>query len=167
MIIYKPYAVDSIWCSILSHQMCPTTISLTGTICILSVCLTTRINPSTQSAQPCGSLYFVGITTAYSWTWGRNIHCWDFLHRLEKVDMVFPAGRRSWNWRIWFGGVQLKYNTGKEGTRPWKVLSRSLSVYWTQMSWDSGMSPSLASVYSTLQSSPRRSTDVGQWNGWR
>jgi len=125
------------------------------------------MNQSTQSAQPCGCLYIVGITTAYSWTWWCNIHCWDFLHHLEKVNMVFPAGRRSWNWRIWFGGVQLKYNTGNEGTRPLKVVSRSQSIYWTQMLWDSGMTPWLASVYSTLQSSPRCSTDVGQWNGWQ
>jgi len=143
------------------------TIALTGTICILSVCLTTRMNPSTQSAQPYGSLYFVGITTAYSQAWGCNIHCWVFLHLLEKFDIVFPAGRCIWNCRIWFGGVQLKYNTGKEGILPWKVLSRSLSTYWIQMIWDPGMIPWLASLYSTLQSSPRCSTDVGQWNGWR
>ena len=29
------------------------------------------------------------------------------------------------------------------------------------------MIPWLASLYSTLQSSPRYSTDVGQWNGWQ
>jgi len=156
---------DAAW---FSRTKCAgSTIAPTGTICILSVCLTTRMNPSTQLAQPCWSLYFVGITTTYSWGWWRNIHCWVCLHLLEKVDIDFPAGRHSWNWRIWFGGVQLKYNTWKEGTRPWKVLSRSLSVFWTQMVRDSGMIPWLASVYSTLQSSPRRSTDVGQWHGWQ
>jgi hypothetical protein len=35
------------------------------------------------------------------------------------------------------------------------------------MLWDSGMIPWLALVYFTLQSSPRRSTEVGLWNGWR
>jgi len=148
--------------AVFSHTKCAgPTIAPTGTICILSLCLTTLMNPSTQSSQPCGSLYFVGITTTYSWGWGRNMHCLVFLHLVEKVDIHFPAATHSWNWRIWFGGVHLKYNTGKEGTRPWKVLSRSLSVYWTQMLYDSGMIPWLASVHSTLQSSPRCSTDVG------
>jgi len=146
------------------------TIGPIGTKCILVVCLTTRMNPSTQSAQLWRSLNFVGITTAYSWAWGGNTHCWVVWHLLEKVDNAFPAGRRSWNWTISFGGVQQKYNTGNEGTRPWKVLSRSFSspcVYWTQMLWDSGMIPWLALVYSTLQSSSRHSTEVGLWNGWR
>ena len=76
------------------------TIAPMGTICILFVCLTTRMNPSTESAQPWRSLYFVGITTTYSWALGRNTHCWVILHLLEMVDIAFPAGRRSWNWRI-------------------------------------------------------------------
>jgi len=146
------------------------TIAPTGTIRILFVCLTTQMNMSTQSPQPWRSLYFVGITTAYSWTWGHNTQCCIVWHLIEKVDNAFPAGRHFWNWRIWFGGVQLKYHTGKEGIRPWKVLSRSFSsicVYWTQMLWASYLIPCLALVYSTLQSSPGRSTDVGQWNGWR
>ena len=126
------------------------TIAATGTICIILVCLTTRMNQSIQSAQPCRSLYFVDTTTAYFWTWGCTIHCWVFLHQLEKIDIVFPAARCTWNWRIWFSGVQQEYNTGREGTRSWKVLSRSLSVYWTQMSWESVMIPWLALVYSTL-----------------
>jgi len=142
------------------------TIALTGKISILSICLATRMNLSTQSAQPCGSLYIVGITTAYSWAWGCNIHFWVCLHLLGKIDIVFPGGMHSWNWRILFGGVQLEYYTEREETPPWKVLSRSLSVYWTQMLWDSGRIPWLALVYSILQSSPRCSTDVGQWNGW-
>jgi len=146
------------------------TIAPTGTRCILFVCLTTQMNPSTQSAKQWRSLYFVGITTAYSWTWGRNTHYCVFWHVLEKVDNGFPAGRRSWNSRIWSGGVQLKYNTEKAGIRPWKMLSRlfsSLFVYLTQMLWALGMISWLALVYSTLQSSPRHSTDIGQWNGWR
>jgi len=137
------------------------------TISIISVCLTTQMNPSTQSAQPCLSLYLVGITTAYSWGWGRNIHCWVFLHLLKMVSIAFPVGRCSWYWRIWFGGIKLKYITGTKGTWHWKVLSRSLAVYWIQMLWDSKIIPWLALVYSTLQSSPRHSTDVGQWNGWQ
>jgi len=146
------------------------TIASTGTIYIWFVCLTTRMKPSTQSAKPWRSLYFVGITTAYSAAWGRNTNRWVVWHLLEKVDNAFPAGRRSWNWRIWFGGVQLKYNAAKKGILPWKVLSwsfSSLCVYLTQMLWASGMIPWLALVYSTLQSSPRRSTEVGLWNGWR
>jgi len=125
------------------------------------------MNLLTQSAQPCRCLYFVAITTAYSWAWERNIFCWVFLQLVDKVDIITPMGRRSWNWRIWFGGVQLKYDTGTEGSWPWKVLLRLLSIYWTQMLWDSGLITCLALVYSALQSSPRRSTDVGQWNGWR
>jgi len=146
------------------------TIAPTGRICILFVCLTTRMNPSTQSGQRWRSLYFVVITTTHSWAWGRNTHRWVVWHLLEKVDNAFPAGRCCWNWRIWFGGVQLKYNTGKEGICPWKVLSRSFSslcVYWTKMLWAFGMIPWLALVYSTLQSSPRHSTEVGLWNGGR
>jgi len=141
-----------------SHLKCAgPTIAPMGTICILFVCLTTRMNPLTQSSPPWRSCNFVEITTVYSWAWGRNTHGWVFLHLLENVDIALPAGRCSWNWRIWFCGVQLKYNTGKEGIRPWKVLSRSLPslcVYWTQMWWASGMIPWLALVYSTLQSSP-------------
>jgi hypothetical protein len=129
--------------------------------------LTTQMNSSTQSAQPWRSLYFAGITTAYFWGWGHNIHCGVFLHLLGKVDIDFPVGRHSWNWRNWFGGVQLKHNKGKDRTQPWKVLSRTLSVYWTQMLWNSCMIPWLASVYSAWELFPRRSTDVEQWNGWR
>ena len=146
------------------------TIAPTGTICILFVFLTTWMDQPTQSAQPWRYLYFVGITTAYSWAWECNTHCWVVWHLFKKVDNTFPAGQRSWNWRIWLGGVQLNYNAGKEGTHPWKVLSRSFSLlcgYWTQMLWASGMIPWLALVYSTLQSSPRRSTEVGLWYGWR
>jgi len=154
--------------ALISHTKCAgRTIAPIGTICNVSVSLTTRMNPSTQAAQPWSSLYFVVITTAYSCSWEHNIHCWVFFHLLERFNNMFPMGRRSWNWRIWFGGVRLKYNTGKKGTRPMKVLSKSLSIYWTQMLWNSGMIPWLASVYSTLRSSPRCSTDVGQWNGWR
>jgi len=145
------------------------TIASMGSICILFVCLTTQMNLSTQSAQPWRSLYFVGITTVYSWAWGHKTHCWVFLHLLEKVNNAFPGGRRSWNWRIWFGGVQLKYNTGKEWICSSKGLSRSFSslcVYYTQTLWTSGTIPWLALVYSTLQSSPRRSTEVGLWNSW-
>jgi len=146
------------------------TIAPMGSICILFVCLTTPMSWSTQSAQPWRSLNFVAITTAYSWGWGHSTHRWVCLHLLEKVDFDLPAGRPSWIWRILFGGVQIKYNTGKEAIRPWKVLSRSFSslcIYWTQMLWASGMIPWLALVFSTLQSSPRRSTDVGLWNSWR
>jgi len=145
------------------------TIAPTGTICIVFVCLTTRMNPSTQSAQPWRSLYFVAITTVYSWAWGRNAHSWVILYLFEKVDIAFPAGRHSWNWRTWFGGVQLKYTTEIEGIRCWKVLSRSFSslcIYRTQMSCATGMIPGLALVYSTMQSSPRHSIEVGLWNGW-
>jgi hypothetical protein len=56
-----------------------------------------------------------------------------YFHLVEKVDIVFLAGRGSRNWTIWFSGVQLKYNTGDEGKGQWKVLSRSLSVSWMQM----------------------------------
>jgi len=77
------------------------TIAPTGPIYILFVYLTTRMNPLTQSDQPWRSLYFVGITTTYSWAWGHNSHCWVFLHLLVKDNNAYPAGRCSWNWRIW------------------------------------------------------------------
>jgi len=167
MTMYKPYAIDSIWWSILSHQVCRSNncsnrynlhhISLFGN----------PDEPINTISQPCRLLYFDWITTAYSWGWGHYFHWWDFLQCWEKVAIMFPAGSRSWHWSVWLGGVQLKYTEGQEGTRPWKVLSRSLSVYWTQMLWDSGMIPWFALVYSTWQSGPRRSTDVRQWNGWR
>jgi len=146
------------------------TIGPKGRIGIWFVWLTTRMNPSTQSAHLWKSLYFVGITTGYSWAQGRNTHWWLFLNLSERVNIALPVGRCSRHWRIWFGGVQLKYNTGKEGICPWKVISRSFSslcVYWTPMLWASGMIPWLELLYSTLQSSPRRSTEVGQWNGWQ
>ena len=125
------------------------------------------MNQSKTSAQPCGSLYFVGITTTYPWASGCNMHCGVFLRILEKVNIVLPVGRCSWNWRIWFGSVQLRYSTGNDGTPPSKMLLSSVSLYWTHMLWDSGMIPWLALVYSILQSSPRHSTAKGQWNGLR
>jgi len=140
------------------------------TICILVICLTTRMHLSTRSAQPWISLYLVRMTIAYSWARGRNTHCWVFLHLFEMVNIAFLAGWHYWNWRIWFSGVQPKYMTGKERICPWKVLSRSFSslcVFCTQMSWASDMILLLALVYSTLQWSPRRSTEVLFWNGWR
>jgi len=142
------------------------TIDPPGTIYILLVDLITWMNVLIHSSELCGSLYFVGITTAYSWGSELNTDCW-VLHHGDNVNIVLPACKSLWNWQIWFGGVHLTYSTAKERTLPWKVLSRSLAVYWTQMSWDSGMIPWLALVYSTLQSSPRCSTHIGQWNGWR
>jgi len=145
------------------------TIAPTVTICISVVRLTARIIPLKQSAEPWTSLYFVGISTVYSWAWGHNTYCWVFLHLIEKVDNDFLAGGRVWHWKIWCSRVQLKYITGKEWIGPWKVLSRSFSslcIYWTQMLFASGMIPWLALEYSTLQSSSRCSTEVGLWNGW-
>jgi len=147
----------------------PTTAPM-GTICIILVCFTTRMNPSAQLAQACRSLFFVEIIAAYSWAWGRNTHCRVFLHLSEQVNISFLAGRRSRKWMIWFSWFKLKYDTGKEGFRPWKVLLRSFSslwVYWTHKLWASGMIPWLAFVYFTLQSSHTRSIEVGLWNGWR
>jgi len=146
------------------------TIALMGTICILFFCFTSQLNPSALSAQPWRSLNFNGIATAYSGTWGCITHCWVFFHYLQKVDIAYPAARRPWYCRIWFGRVQLKYDTRKEGILHWKVLLRSFSslcIYWTQMLWALDMIPQLALVYWTLQSSSRRSTDVGQWNRWQ
>ena len=140
-----------------TNSACPT-ITPRGTLYISFVCSTTQMNLSTHSAQPWRSLNFVGITTAYSWGWGRNIHCWVFLHLLQNIDIALLALRRSWNWRIWFGGVELKNNTGTGGIHSWKVLSRSFSslcIYWTQMFWVSGMICWLAMVCSTLQSGSR------------
>jgi len=142
------------------------TIARTDTICIVWGSLTTLMNLSTQSAQQCKCLQFVEITTAYSWTWGCNTQCWVLFYLSEKVDIILLAGRHSWNWRIWFSEVQLKYNTRNEGTQPWKVLLRSVSVYLTQMWSDLGMIPWMAFVHSTLKSCPRHSTEAGQWNGW-
>jgi hypothetical protein len=141
-------------------------VAATGTQCILSVSLTTEMNPSTQSAQPCRPLYCVGITTASGSAWGRNIYWTVFSHLLDQVSTVFPPGRRSCNSGIRFCGVQLQYITGNEGTRPWKVAWRSLSVYCTQMLRDFDVIASLAFASCTSQSSPRGSTHVGQWRGW-
>jgi len=145
------------------------TIRPIGIICILFVCLTTRMNLSTQSAQPWTSLYFVQITTRYSWAWGHYTHGGSCLRFLDVVDIAFPAGKCSSKWRIWISGVQLKYDTGKGAICPRRVLSRSFSslcIYWTPMLWASDMIPWLTLVYSTLQSTSRCSTEVGLWNGW-
>jgi len=154
-----------------SHTICVDPIRTPmGTIWIVFVCLTTRMNPSTQSAQSCGSLYLVLITTVYSWPCEHNTHRWVRLHLVAKVDIAFPAGRHCSNWRIWFSEVPLKWNAGKEGIRPWKGLSRSFSslcVYRTQMLWASEMIHWLVCVFSTLQSCPRCSIEVGLWNGRR
>jgi len=143
--------ISSLFNAAFSHtQYAGPTIAPKSTVCILSVYLTTWMNLSTQSAKLCRTLDFVGITNAYYWVWGRNIHCSVSLHCLEKIERVFPAGRCSWKWRIWFCGVQLKYDTGKKASQRWKVLSMSPFVYGIQMLWDSGMMPCLSSVYSTL-----------------
>ena len=149
-----------------SHTKCSgPTIAQTGTIWILFVCLTTQINPSTVSAQPWRSLCSVEITNVYSQSCGHNIDCWVLLQLFEKVNIIVPAGKCSWNWTIQFGRVQQKYNIGTKVTLPWKVLSRSHSVCCTQMLSDWGIIPRLALVYSTLQSSPKCSTDIWQWKG--
>jgi len=169
MSIYKPYAIDAARCSIVPHQIYHVN---NGSNCYNMhhiQLLTTRMNLSKQSAQQYGSLYFVGITTTYSWAWGCNTHCWVFWHHLENVNFAFPAGSHSCNWRIWFGGVQEKYITWKEGIHPCKVSSWSCSspcIYWTKMLWASGMIPWLVFIYSTSQSSPRQSTEIGLWSGW-
>jgi len=108
------------------------------------------------------------------------LHCWNhhcifanwimsypllrLLARFSKGQYRCPVGRRFWNSRICFGRVQLKNNTGKQRTLPLKVLSRLLSIYWTQMLWNLGVIPLLAVLYSRVQSSPRRSIDIEQWN---
>jgi len=139
----------------------------TGTICVLSDCFTAWMNLSIQSAPPCWSLCFVGITTAYSWAWRHNTHCWVIMQLFEKVDSVFPVGRGLWHWSIWVSGVQLRYNSGYDGTPPWKEWSRSLSIFCTQKLWDSGGIPFWALEYCRLQFSPRCSTDGWQWNSRR
>jgi len=153
-----------------SHTKCVgPTITPTGSICIIFVCWTPRMNPSTQSAQSRRSMYFVGITTAYYSAWRLTTQWWVFLHLFEPVNNASLLGRCSWNHTIWFSGVYQRYNTGKEGICPWKVLLRSFSslcLYWTQILWASCMIPWLALVYSTLQYSPRCSTDISLWNGW-
>jgi len=170
MVMYKPHGIDATQCSILPHHMCRSNHSSNRNIMHLFVCWTTWINQSTRLTQQSTPLNFVGITTTYSWAWGYNTHSWIFLHLWEDVNIALSARRLSWNWRIWFSGVLLKYNKGKELILPWKVLWRSFSsfcVYWTQMLGASAIFPWLALVYSTLQSSPRCSTEVGQWNDWR
>jgi len=169
MFTYKPYAVDATRCSILLHQWCQSNYCSNRYKWHLICLFDNPEEPLTYSAQPWKSLQFVGITTVYSWAWGRNTQCRVFLHLLERFDNAFLAGRHSWDGGIWFGGVQGKYNTEREGTCPWKVLPRlfsSLCIFWPQMFWSSGMIPWLALVYSTSQSSPRCSTEVGFWNGW-
>jgi hypothetical protein len=92
------------------------------------------------------------------------------LHLWEEVNIALPACRNFWNWRIWFCGVQLKYNKGTEPIRFCKISWRSFSsvcVYWTLMLQASWMIPWLALVYYTWQCCPRWSTEVGQWNDWR
>jgi len=71
------------------------TIAPTDIICIIFVCFTTRMNLLTQSTQPSRSLKFVGITTTYSWAWGRNTNGWVFLHLLENVDITLWAAGAS------------------------------------------------------------------------
>jgi hypothetical protein len=146
-----------------SHTTCTSpTISPIGSFCIISLCLTTRINPSTQSAEICGSMYCVGIAAAYSWIWRCNIHCYVFVNLWEMVNIGILAGISSRNWRIWSRWVQLKYNAGKEQTRPRKVFLRSRCVYWTHMLWDSVTIHSLASVDIRLQI---QSQTLNWWSG--
>jgi len=124
------------------------------------------MNLSTQSAQLYRSLYFVGITTTNSCAWGHNIYCSVFFHLIKRVNIVIQAHRGFRNWSFWSGAVWEMDCIGKEGTRPWKVLWRSVSIYWTWLLSDSTMITSFAFVYSTLGSTPRCWADIGQWNGW-
>lgn len=132
---------------------------MTCTICIVSLSLTTQRKLLTQTAQPCRWVYFVDITTACSWCLECNIHCWVILLLSESVATVFLLAKPFWNWRVWLGGVQFKFNWGKERTQPWMVLSRSQTGYRTQMLSNSCMIPGWASVYFTMQSSKRYCTD--------
>ena len=99
-------------------------------ICILLVCLTTCIIPWTLSAQPYRALFMIGITTAYSWAWWCRTHCYVILHGFELVDNLLQAGRCSYDWRIWFHGVQLNFNA------MYTCLGEALGVfvsYWTRI----------------------------------
>jgi len=132
--------------SAFSHTKCAgPTIALTGTICILSVRLTTQMNPSTRSAQLCRSLYYVRITSTYSWAWGCNIHWGVFVHLIEKFDIIFPAGRCSWKCRIWLGEIKKSWIQEKKdhgvgwcyrghcpyiGPRCYEILAWSLGWHW-------------------------------------
>lgn len=128
-------------------------IALTGTWYILLVCLTTQMTWVTQSAQLRRCLNGVGITTWYSWTWGRKTNWRVGLHRLELVNVGFPVRRQHWKCWIRLGAVDLQYNRANKGTCPQKVLPRLFSsafLYWIWIVCHSGISYWMAFVYSTL-----------------
>jgi len=158
--------------SILSYAAfsCTICISLTiaqsRTLYILSVCLTSWIKQWIQSAQLCGCMYFVLITTTTSsWALQFSIQCGILLRLLGRVNVICLVKICYCNSSIRFSGVQLRYNTRIDKTHAWKVLLRlfsSLSVYWTQTLWYPDMISWLILVYS--HSSPRCPTKVGLWN---
>jgi len=166
MIINTPYPINFIWCSILSPPMCQST-NCHNRYNMHRISLfenpdepVNTISPNIQIIELCWNHHHVLFSL------GTKYHLLSFLAPPNEAIVFSLAGSCSWNWSIWFSRVRLKYNKGKDDTWPWTVLSTSHSVYWTLMLSVSGMIPWLALVYSTLLSSPRCSTDVGQWNGW-
>jgi len=55
------------------------------------------MNLSTQSAWPCGFLYFVGITTTYPWGWGHSIILFSLLAPLRKCRYRVSGGQALLN----------------------------------------------------------------------
>jgi len=143
------------------------TIALRATLCNWSICLTTWMSASTASAQQCGSFYFVGITTVYSWTWCHNIHSWVFFY-------LFRNGWHHFSSRQTLLELEhlIRLSSAKVENREWRNLALEGVILVTfhilgQMLWNSDMIPRLALVYFAFQSNRRHSTDVGQQHGWR
>ena len=112
MIIYKLYAIVSIWCSILSQQICwSNNCSYKYNMHLISPFdnpdePVNTINPTMRIFVPCWNHHRIFLSL------GMYNPLLSLPASLRKGWYLFPVGRHSWNWRIWFTGVQLKYNTG-------------------------------------------------------
>jgi len=145
MINLKLNAIDSIWYSILWHQMgrsnnCSDMYNMH--LIILLNSLDECINTSRPTMQ---CLYWVSNTTVHSWAGGCNIHFWVFLHHSEKSILFFHLPGALEN-----GGSELvesswskiqekkKVQLGRHywghilytGPRWYKILAWSLGWHW-------------------------------------
>jgi hypothetical protein len=166
--IYKQYATNAVWCCILVPQMCLYSYCFDSynTHCI-HLCNNLDQHSNTISST-IGRFALIRMSDTHSWAWEYNTHGWVFLNHWEVVNIAFRAGRYFWNRNIWYGGVQVKYNTVKAKINPWKVLWRlfsSLGTDRTEVLWISGMMHWLPFIHSMSQFSPRHSTEEVLWNG--
>jgi len=93
IIIYMPYSMDLIQCSVILNIVCWANTCLDQYNIVL-IGLFGNLNELVNTISPAMLIYAIwGIATAYSWAWGCNINCWLFLEPFKEVSTVYPS---SW-----------------------------------------------------------------------